>query len=153
MTGTPRTFRLPERVAYVVSHSYPYSSNGYAVRTHEVARALIRRGHEVIVFNRPGRPWDIEGFSPTQSVPTEQVIDGVRYIFLPTPAAPDAARRERLRAAENVLVDAFEVFRPGMVLGVSNWENAEPNAGFGKCRAPMARQRPRPPPPNEKRPS
>lgn len=126
MTGTPRTFRLPERVAYVVSHSYPYSSNGYAVRTHEVARALIRRGHEVIVFNRPGRPWDIEGFSPTQSVPTEQVIDGVRYIFLPTPAAPDAARRERLRAAENVLVDAFEVFRPGMVLGVSNWENAEP---------------------------
>ncbi len=120
------TFRFPERIAYVVSHSYPYSSNGYAVRTHEVAKALAARGHEMVVFNRPGRPWDIEGFPADQTVPCEQVIDGVRYIFLPTRSAPGDKLRARLREAERVLMEAFETFRPGMVLAVSNWENAEP---------------------------
>jgi len=124
-SGAP-TFRFPERIAYVVSHSYPYSSNGYAVRTHEVAKALGARGHEMVVFNRPGRPWDIEGFPADRMVPCEQVIDGVRYVFLPTRSAPEDKLRARLREAERVLMEAFEVFRPGSVLAVSNWENAEP---------------------------
>ena len=129
MPDTPTasaTLRFPERIAYVVSHSYPYSSNGYAVRTHEVAKALTQRGHDVVVFNRPGRPWDIEGFPADEVVASEQKIDGVRYIFLPTRTTPDDKLRPRLREAERVLMEAFEIFRPGMVLAVSNWENAEP---------------------------
>ncbi len=125
-TPPPSGWKLPHRVAYVVSHSYPYSSNGYAVRTHEVARALSRLGHDMVVINRPGRPWDIEGFPTATRVATEQVIDGVRYVFLPTRASPEMNRRERLRQSERVLMEAFEVFRPGAVLAVSNWENAEP---------------------------
>lgn len=123
---SPFNLRFAQRIAYVVSHSYPYSSNGYAARTHEIARALGARGHEVIVINRPGRPWDIEGFSSDQKVSSEQVIDGVRYVFLPSNTVPTDNRRTRLREAERVLHEAFEVFRPGTVMGVSNWENAEP---------------------------
>ena len=119
-------WRLPGRVAYVVNHSFPYSSDGYAVRTHEVARALAGLGHDVIVFNRPGRPWDIEGFPFRAEVPTEQKIDGVRYVFLPSPATPEMGRAVRMRQAEKILLEAFEVFRPGAVLAVSNWETAEP---------------------------
>lgn len=126
-TSVPsQAWRLPRRVAYVVNHSYPYSSDGYAVRTHEVARALTKLGHEVIVFNRPGRPWDIEGFSKDIQVKTEQVIDGVRYVFLPSDSNRNMQLRARIRLAEKVLVEAFEVFRPGAVMAVSNWENAEP---------------------------
>ncbi|UYV37173.1 glycosyltransferase [Rhodobacteraceae bacterium D3-12] len=110
----------------MVDHSLPYSSDGYAVRTHEIARALKSAGHDIIVFNRPGRPWDIEGFDPTVKVKTEQVIDGVRYVFLPGRYQPGVTPRARIRIAENVLVEAFETYRPGIVLGVSNWENAEP---------------------------
>ena len=124
--ATRLNMRFADRIAYVVSHSYPYSSNGYAVRTHEVAKALGSRGHEIIVFNRPGRPWDIEGFAGTQKVSSEQIIDGVRYVFLPTESGPRDNRRARLREAERVLLEAFDVFRPGIVVGVSNWENAEP---------------------------
>ena len=120
------TWRLPGRVAYVVNHSFPYSSDGYAVRTHEVARALTGLGHDVVVFNRPGRPWDIEGFPFRADVPTEQRIDGVRYVFLPSPATPEMGRAVRMRQAERILLEAFEVFRPGAVLAVSNWETAEP---------------------------
>ena len=124
--SAPFNLRFANRIAYVVSHSYPYSSNGYATRTHAVARALGARGHEVIVINRPGRPWDIEGFANDRKVPSEQIIDGVRYVFLPSTSVPSDNRRTRLREAERVLFEAFEVFRPGIVMGVSNWENAEP---------------------------
>ncbi|MCQ0090550.1 glycosyltransferase [Roseovarius sp. M141] len=117
---------LPDRVAYVVSHSYPYSSNGYAVRTHEVARALVGLGHDVVVINRPGRPWSIEGFTAAGPVRSEEIVDGVRYVFLPLAANPEDSRRTRLRRAEAALLEAFGIFRPGVVIGVSNWENAEP---------------------------
>lgn len=124
--AAPATWRLPKRIAYVVNHSFPYSSDGYAVRTHEVARALTGLGHDVMVINRPGRPWDIEGFPATAEVPNQQTIDGVRYLFLPCAAGPEMNRRARLRQAEKILLETFEVFRPGAVLAVSNWENAEP---------------------------
>jgi len=116
---------LPARVAYVVSHGLPYSSNGYAVRSHAVACALAELGHDVIVISKPGRPWSIEGFDPARAIPLDQRIDGVRYIFLPMGEA-GMSLRAQLRAAEQRLTDAFEVFRPGAVIAASNWENAEP---------------------------
>lgn len=119
-------WRLPNRVAYVVSHSRPWSSNGYALRGDAVARALLRAGHEVIVFSRPGRPWDIDGFPAATEVVLDQTIDGLRYIALPMPPIPGAKRIERVRVAADLLTEAFGVFRPAAVLGASNWETAEP---------------------------
>lgn len=40
---------LPGRVLYAVRHSFPFASNGYAVRTHGVARALVQSGCQVVV--------------------------------------------------------------------------------------------------------
>lgn len=120
------SWKLPDRLAYVVSHSYPYSSNGYAVRTHEVARALGQLGHDVVVINRPGRPWDIDGFSRRRRISPEQVIDGVRYVFLPMPAGVGRGFRDRMRGAERGLMEAFGIFRPAAVLAASNWQTGEP---------------------------
>jgi glycosyltransferase involved in cell wall biosynthesis len=123
----PQNWRFPDRIAYVVNHSLPYSSNGYAVRTHEVARALGALGHEILVINRPGRPWDIEGFPAQTTVAPSQTIDGVRYLFLPLNITDrGTGLRARLRQAEKTLLEAFEVFRPSAVIAASNWENAEP---------------------------
>lgn len=119
-------WHFPKRIAYVVSHSYPYSTNGYAVRTHAVARALTELGHEVLVINKPGRPSDIEGFPADLKVYSDQMVDGIRYMFLNLPDASVTRLRPRLRQAEKVLFEAFEVFRPGAVLAVSDWRNAEP---------------------------
>lgn len=117
---------LPRRVAYVVNHSLPYSSDGYAIRTHEVARALTENGHDMVVINRPGRPWDIEGFAERETVQTERIIDGVRYIFQPCPATKEMTPQARLDRIEAALFRTFETFRPSAVIGVSNWENAGP---------------------------
>lgn len=122
----PGSWRLPRRLAYVVSHSRPWSSNGYAVRTDAVARALSEAGHEVIVFTRPGRPWDIEGFPADTNVPLDHRIDGLRHIHLPMPPMPGAKPIARVRMAADILTEAFYAFRPAAVLAASNWENAEP---------------------------
>ncbi|NEX46603.1 glycosyltransferase [Rhodobacter sp. ETT8] len=109
-----------------MSHARPWSSNGYAVRTHAMARALAAAGREVIVFTRPGRPWDIEGFSSSTQVDIERRIDGIRYVCLPLRAIPGAKPSARLRAMSDVLTEAFYAFRPAAVLAASNWETAEP---------------------------
>lgn len=122
----PGNWRFAHRVAYVVSHARPWSSNGYAVRTHAIATSLAQAGHEVIVFTRPGRPWDIEGFPNQTPVMLDQHIDGVRHICLPLPPMPGATPTMRVRAMADALTEAFYVFRPGAVLAASNWETAEP---------------------------
>lgn len=123
---SPAMWRLPKRLAYVVSHARPWSSNGYAARTHAMAQALTAAGHEVIVFTRPGRPWDIEGFPAARPVDLDRRIDGIRHISLPLPPLPGARPFERVRARAEVLTEAFYAFRPAAVLAASNWETAEP---------------------------
>jgi len=94
-----------------------------------MARALTEAGHEVIVFTRPGRPWDIEGFAgdtPEAPIPLDRKIDGVRHICLPMPPLPRARPIEHLRTMADVLTEAFYVFRPAAVMAASNWETAEP---------------------------
>ncbi len=113
------------RIAYIVSHSYPYSSNGYAVRTHGIARALVEHGHSVIAINRPGRPWDIPGYSDN-GLPAQVEIDGVRYIFLRQPSVRGISQEEYLDQAQSTLKDALLVFKPVAVLAASNWKNALP---------------------------
>ncbi len=135
MSGAPAgPWHLPRRLAYVVSHARPWSSNGYAARTHAIARALTVAGHEVIVFTKPGRPWDIEGFAPgtpPNTLPNtpllmDRHIDGVRHICLPLTPLPGARAIQRIRAMADALTEAFYAFRPAAVLAASNWETAEP---------------------------
>lgn len=123
-------WRLPSRVAYVVSHSRPHAANGYAQRTHAVARALWALGHDVVVVNRPGRPWDIADFAPDGPVACEERVDGVRYVFLPL--APDRGQGP-FRRAEAALREAFAVLRPAAVLAASSWETAEPALGAARA--------------------
>lgn len=123
---TDPDWHLPRRLVYVVSHAYPWSSNGYAVRTHEIAHALHGAGIEVIVVTRPGRPWDMDLFDPARPVQVDHRIEGVRYLSLPLAPVPNEGRRARLRRAERALAATFEVLRPVAVMAASNWETAQP---------------------------
>lgn len=118
-------WRVPRRVAYVVSHSYPYSNNGYAVRTHGIASTLVALGHSVLAINRPGRPWELPGFVQP-SHPSHTEVDGVRYLFTPDPSVKGISREEWLVQAEEALIERFRIFKPSGVMAASNWENALP---------------------------
>lgn len=123
----PLFWRVPLRIAYIVSHSYPYSSNGYAVRTHGVASALVQHGHLVVAINRPGRPWDLPGFVDDQ-FPLQHDIDGVRYLHLPEPSVKGKPLENYLFEAAEALKTFLRIYKPAVVMAASNWENALPAA-------------------------
>ena len=63
---------IKNRVAYVVSHGQSYASNGYAIRTQGIAKALNMHGLETLCFVRQGRPWDFDAAADTTY---EKVVD------------------------------------------------------------------------------
>ena len=126
LAATRPSLSIAGRVAYVVNHSFPHSSNGYAVRTHGVAAALAANGHSVIVINRPGRPWDIASAKVARADIVFQQ-DGVQYLCLPKPSQHNyTSQPQWAEAAADALEQAFRVYKPAVVVAASNWENAEP---------------------------
>lgn len=115
------------RVLYTVNHSMPFSSNGYAVRTHGVASALVKAGLGVIAATRPGTPWDQPGFDG-QDFSCSHVIDGVRYVHTPEPSDKTMPLATYLARAVDVLKEQIRVFKPSAVMAASNWRNALPAA-------------------------
>lgn len=120
-------FKVSDRVAYAASHSYPYSSNGYAIRTHGIASALSKCGHSVHVISRPGRPWDLPGFDDSR-FPAHVDHDNVRYLYLRKPSGIGRSQVDYITASTDAFKELFRLFKPSAVLAASNWENALPAA-------------------------
>ncbi|MBS0368537.1 MAG: glycosyltransferase [Proteobacteria bacterium] len=118
---------IEPRLLYAVNHAYPCSSNGYAVRTHGVASALARAGVEVIAVTRPGTPWDRSG-GEMSDFPLEHRIDGVRYVYLPSPSTLGKALPVYTEQAMDAFGELLRVFKPHAVMAASNWHNALPAA-------------------------
>ena len=123
----PTAWRKPRRVVYAVNHSLPFSSNGYAIRTHGVAAALVRAGIEVIAVSRPGVPWDRPGFCD-EGFEAQHDIDGVRYLHLRHPSQVGKVQFDYITQSEVALGEVLRVFNPSVVMAASNWLNALPAA-------------------------
>ncbi|NMQ27635.1 glycosyltransferase [Candidatus Accumulibacter phosphatis] len=120
-------YRMPGRLLYAVNHSFPFSSNGYAVRTHGIARALVREGVSVIAATRPGVPWDQPGFGSSDYASSHRV-EGVRYVHSRRPSRHGLPPAMYLARAVDSVSELLRVFKPSAVLAASNWENALPVA-------------------------
>jgi glycosyltransferase involved in cell wall biosynthesis len=121
-------FRLPDRFFYAVNHSFPFSSNGYAVRTHGVATGLVQSGCQVIVASRPGMPWDQAGSDTADVILLSQTIEGVRYIYTRSPSRKDLMLEKYLEFSVEALAELMRIFKPAAVMAASNWHNALPAA-------------------------
>ncbi|GAB2604090.1 glycosyltransferase [Nitrincola alkalisediminis] len=112
-------FPIHNRVAYVVSHGQSYASNGYAIRTQAVAKALNEHGFEVLCFVKPGRPWELNK-DITKDIAPEVIVDGVRYIHSRLWEKAHNAQKQFEKSVEK-FVELFQVYRPSVVLAASNW--------------------------------
>ncbi|GAB2885730.1 glycosyltransferase [Microbulbifer echini] len=108
------------RIAYMVSHGQSYASNGYAVRTQGVAKALNEHGFETLCFVRPGRPWELG--ATKKAIRPEAEVNGVRYIHSrwPNDRAPND-ERAHLEASVARFIELFQIFRPAAVLAASDY--------------------------------
>lgn len=119
-SGNESIWPVRGRVAYVVSHGITYASNGYAIRTHAVARALRARGLEILCLVRPGRPWELLD-NPRPLAP-ETLVDGVRYVQAPWPAGTKPGDQQaQLEHRFEQLLAWFRLYRPAAVVAASNW--------------------------------
>ena len=129
---TGRSLSLPGRVLYAVRHSLPFASNGYAMRTHGVARALIQSGCEVVVCTAPGLPWNQPG-QADRHWSNHHSIDGVRYIHSPFAATTEKSPKERHQRLVQIYAELIGVFKPAVVMAASNWANALPAAAAARA--------------------
>jgi glycosyltransferase involved in cell wall biosynthesis len=116
------------RCLYALNHSFPYSSNGYAVRSHRVAMGLISAGVEVVAVCRPGMPWEKNGDHSQVAALTDGIhtLDGVKYLYTRFPSRLEMSWESYAERSQEIFVEMMRVFKPNMVLAASNWQNAKP---------------------------
>lgn len=121
--------RLPyciaKRIIYVVSHGYPSSSDGYAVRTHCVAKSLVQSGCDVIVV-KLRTPKLSHGKSKNSFEFKKCVHDDILYLdvnYLIDASTNGASTTNRIIDA---LIEVIAVLKPVAVMAASNWRIAQP---------------------------
>ncbi|MFZ0406577.1 MAG: glycosyltransferase family 4 protein [Cyanobium sp.] len=93
------------RMFYGVNHAIINSSDGYALRGHQLARAIAQAGVYLKVIVAAAKHRAVMPFCMT--------IDGIDYLQLE-------------RRSEGGYRELFEVFKPDAVLAASNWSHAQP---------------------------
>lgn len=122
----PRIESVDRRVCYVVHNSLPYSSGGYATRSHGVALGLREAGHEVIVLSRPGFPLDISAELTADDVAASDSIDGIAYVRTLEPLRRHLDFIHYVREAADAIEARLREFRPEVVIAASNHVTALP---------------------------
>ncbi len=69
----------PKRVLNILAFSLPYTSVGYATRSHGLAIGIRNAGWEVRPYTRPGFPYDFKAELEGQDLPSADDIDGLPY--------------------------------------------------------------------------
>lgn len=112
---------VPGRVCYVLHNSLPYSSGGYATRSHGIAGGLQAHGKQVVVITRPGFPLDIKPELDAAQLPAEDAIDGIRYQRIEGPSSKGISVPDYVLACADHLEARFAELRPEIVVAASNY--------------------------------
>ncbi|HEX7116238.1 MAG TPA: glycosyltransferase [Steroidobacter sp.] len=114
---TPAVERL---VVNLLAYSLPYSSVGYATRSHGLARGIREAGWEILPYTRLGFPYDQFPELRGRPLPEEDVIDGIKYRRLFDSTRRDADELGYIQAAVDCYRRVFESTRPAIVHAASN---------------------------------
>ncbi|UTM03651.1 glycosyltransferase family 4 protein [Alcaligenes sp. NLF5-7] len=127
-TGDKSYTPVSKKIAYFLHNSLPYSSGGYATRGHGLAVALTELGYNVVCASRPGYPFDIPGDHEGKILPSEDVIDGLRYLRIFDPSRKGLSAVDYMLSASEKIVDFLKEHRIEIVVAASNHLNAIPAA-------------------------
>jgi glycosyltransferase involved in cell wall biosynthesis/SAM-dependent methyltransferase len=114
------------RVVYVLHNSLPWSSGGYATRSHGLARGMECAGLETICITRPGFPLDLKPELTAAELPLCDTVEGINYHRIPSPLRTDLLVREYILAAADAVEAALRRLRPEWVVAASNHVTALP---------------------------
>ncbi len=66
-------------ILYNVHNSFPETSNGYATRTHTIAKSVQNKNIEISVVTRPGFPFDLIGTDKSINNDLFYLVDDIKY--------------------------------------------------------------------------
>jgi|GEM_PF-473020 len=115
-----------DRLAYVLHNSLPYSSGGYATRSHGVASGLKRVGQDVVCLSRPGYPLDIKPELSPVDVNLVDHIDEVLYQRVLTPSRTGIPEYQYVLAAADRMEAELRRLNPKAVMAASNYVTGLP---------------------------
>lgn len=113
------------KLLYILNNSLPYSSNGYAIRSHGIIRGFRSTDIDVITYTRAGYPEDLLGWG-REPIPEFDDIDGVRYHRIRSPAFISHFDESYIFEAVKSIRTIIELQRPAYVMAASNYYNALP---------------------------
>jgi glycosyltransferase involved in cell wall biosynthesis len=114
------------RLVYVLHNSLPYSSGGYATRSHGVACGLAANGRDVVCLTRPGYPLDIKPDLAPIDMPIVDRIDGIRYQRVTEPTRRNLMEYEYVTRSMDSMEAEIRRLRPAFVQAASNYVTALP---------------------------
>lgn len=130
---------VPGRLLYVLHHSRPYLTNGYATRGHGIATGMREAGIDLVCLTRPGFPVDVVKDLP-EEIPPSDSVEGITYLrdLHPKRNGPNRSRTYLKDAADRIEQRLREI-RPQAVMVASNYMSALPTLlAARRCGLPVA---------------
>lgn len=110
----------------VLAYSMPYTSNGYATRSHGLLCGLQGLGWEVNPVTRPGYPKDADASTCHRDLPDQDLIGGLMYRRLFESSRRRLGQMPYLLAAADEIGSLIERVRPQVIHAASNYMTALP---------------------------
>jgi glycosyltransferase involved in cell wall biosynthesis len=128
LSGEPAAARAGEgrRVLSLLAYSLPYTSNGYATRSHGLLTAVSELGWEVHPFTRPGYPGDTDPSLARDDLPQSDRVGALRYGRMSGATRRRLGHMPYLHAAADEIRGQIERLGPRVVHAASNYMTALP---------------------------
>jgi len=117
---------IPKRVLNILAFSLPYTSVGYATRSHGLARGIKNAGWDIRPYTRPGFPYDFKPELEGKALPEQDEIDGIVYRRIFDFNRKDMNEVEYLHAAIAHYERIIREEMPQVVHAASNYVTALP---------------------------
>ena len=116
----------PKRVLNILAFSLPYTSVGYATRSHGLATGIKNAGWEIRPYTRPGFPYDFKPELDGQTLPEQDDIDGILYRRIFDFDRKSMSEVDYMRAAIAHYEEIIRREQPELVHAASNYVTAFP---------------------------
>ena len=116
----------PKRVLNILAFSLPYTSVGYATRSHGLAIGIKNAGWDIRPYTRPGFPYDFKPELEGQELPAADEIDGIVYHRIFDFTRKEMSEVEYMHAAIAHYERIIRAEQPQVVHAASNYVTALP---------------------------
>ena len=121
-TNAERLLPVNGCICYVLHNSLPYSSGGYATRSHNVALSLNKKGYDIKVLTRTGFPLDVKD-SKIDEI-NDSTIDGIKYYRIGSPIIKGNSLSSYMSESIYKYNKFFQLHRPAYVVCASSFRHS-----------------------------